>query len=99
MNRLASASIAALATLTLTSCLGGDDEGVDCAQVVVWARPASGECRTFATPCDVPSGYTECCGGLFGGCVSGGSADTCVDDPTDACNPGAGATDCPGICQ
>jgi hypothetical protein len=99
MNSLASASIAALAMWTLISCSGSGDERGACTQVVVWARPASGECQTFPTPCDVPSGYVECCGSLFGSCVSGGSADTCVDDPTDACNPNAGARDCPGICQ
>ncbi|MBL0696572.1 hypothetical protein JJE73_23280 [Comamonas sp. JC664] len=92
---------AALASLLLTACSGdsGDDNGEGCAQVVVFARPAAGgaECRSFATPCDVPAGFIKCCGGFYGGCVSPGTR--CVDDPLDACSPGSGATDCPGICQ
>jgi len=91
---------AALASLVLAACHAAPQgDGVGCAQVLVFARPSSGdsECRSFSTPCDVPEGYVECCGGLYGGCVSPGTQ--CVDDPLDACSPGTGAADCPGICQ
>lgn len=37
------------------------------------------------------------CGGFIGRqCPSGL---TCVDDPTDGCDPANGAADCPGVCQ
>ncbi|WP_246357199.1 hypothetical protein [Pyxidicoccus fallax] len=89
-----------LAALTLASC-SDDDKDIGCAQVVVYARPASGgECTAFPTPCDVPGGYVECCGGfLGGGCVGTGADARCVDDPTDSCDPASGGADCPGICQ
>ncbi|AEI68019.1 putative lipoprotein [Corallococcus macrosporus] len=100
MDRLTMAAATALASLVLAACGGDtDDEGQGCAQVRVFARPSSGgaECRSFATPCDVPQGYVGCCGGLYGDCVAPGAQ--CVDDPLDACSPGAGAADCPGVCQ
>jgi hypothetical protein len=89
-----------LMVLGLSGCLGdgGDDTPRPCPQVVVFARSATGTCQSFPTPCDVPAGYVECCGGLFGGCAAGVSGTTCVDDPNDTCQPGTGA-DCPGICQ
>ncbi|NOK01759.1 MULTISPECIES: hypothetical protein [Myxococcus] len=100
MNRRMKATLAVVAPLLLTDCSGtSGDDGDACVQVRVFARPASGdaECRSFATPCDVPRGYVECCGGFHGDCVSTGTR--CVDDPLDACSPGSGAKDCPGICQ
>lgn len=92
--------LSVVAVLGLGACFGdGDDESpVPCPQVVVFARSATGTCQSYPTPCDVPEGYIACCGGLFGGCVSGVSGTTCVDDPADTCTPGTGA-DCPGICQ
>ena len=101
MNNLVKRWTVGLATLLLASCSSGgtDSEDVDCAQVLVWARGGGAECQSFATPCDVPDGYVQCCGGLFGGCLVDGDATTCVDDPTDSCNRGSGGTDCPGICQ
>ncbi|MFL5351811.1 hypothetical protein [Archangium sp.] len=76
----------------------GPDSGA-CIQVIEYARPSSGgECVGYATPCDVPQGYVECCGGLAFGSCSGQSA-RCVDDPTDACDPSQGDRDCTGICQ
>ncbi|MBZ4423227.1 hypothetical protein K8638_43000 [Myxococcus sp. RHST-1-4] len=98
MNKLMRTGLLGLAALLLASC-SDDDEGVDCAQVVVFARSATGGCQSFPTPCDVPQGYVECCGGFLGGCVMGGEDVTCVDDPTDSCDPDAGGADCPGICQ
>jgi hypothetical protein len=51
------------------------------------------------THCDsgkcIPDGVA--CGGLAGGPCPG--AGKCVDNPYDACDPAAGAVDCPGICQ
>ncbi len=75
----------------------GSDAGA-CVQVVRYARPAAGgDCVRFATPCDVPQGYVVCCGGLaYGACL--GLNQTCVDDPTDTCDPQR-AADCPGVCQ
>ncbi|RKH61657.1 hypothetical protein [Corallococcus aberystwythensis] len=88
-----------MAVLGLAGCSGdGDNEPRSCPQVVVFARSASGTCQAYPTPCDVPEGYVECCGGLFGGCAGNVSGSTCVDDPTDTCQPG-GSADCPGICQ
>lgn len=93
--------LSVVAVLGLGACTGGGDDiepPVSCPQVVVFARSSTGTCQSYPTPCDVPDGYIACCGGLFGGCVSGVSGTKCVDDPSDTCNPGAGA-DCPGICQ
>jgi hypothetical protein len=39
----------------------------------------------------------QACGGIAGiQCTDGG---TCVDDPTDDCDPKQGGADCPGICK
>lgn len=95
----------------LSSCFGllacgpisapgtGEPDSGACIQVVEYARPAAGgDCVRYATPCDVPQGHVQCCGGLaFGGCM--GSSDKCVDDPTDTCDPSHGDRDCTGICQ
>jgi hypothetical protein len=98
MNRLAWVSLAALLA---ASCSDDEEEDRDeglCPQVVVWARPPpGGECQSFATPCDVPEGFVQCCGRGIGDCV-GATETTCVDDPTDACDPRSGG-DCPSICQ
>jgi hypothetical protein len=88
--------------LLLASCsVGGDGNGDEvCTQVVVFARPASGgNCSSYPTPCDVPDGYVQCCGGFVGGCAGRGTSVKCVDDPTDTCDPKSGGADCPGICQ
>jgi hypothetical protein len=37
------------------------------------------------------------CGGLAGTACPSGS--TCVDDPSDSCDPAKGGTDCAGVCQ
>lgn len=87
-----------LTGLVLASCSDGN-ETEDCAQGVVFARPATGECQSFPTPCDVPQGYVRCCGGFFGDCMGAGANARCVDDTTDTCNPSAGGADCPGICR
>lgn len=100
MNKLVRTGLLGLCALLLASC--SDDAGsedVECAQVIVFARANSGECQSFPTPCDVPEGFVQCCGGLFGGCVGGGEATACVDDPSDSCSRTSGGTDCPGICQ
>jgi hypothetical protein len=42
------------------------------------------------------AGAPEACGGIAGiQCQNGG---TCVDDPSDSCDPNNGGADCPGIC-
>ncbi|RKH72487.1 hypothetical protein D7X96_04770 [Corallococcus interemptor] len=88
-----------MSVLGLTGCLGDGEEGPrTCPQVVVFARSDTETCKSFPTPCDVPEGWVECCGGLFGGCAGNVSGNTCVDDPTDTCQPG-GSADCPGICE
>ncbi|HYO54158.1 hypothetical protein [Archangium sp.] len=78
---------------------GDPDVGYEgpCIAVVVYARAASGgDCQQFGTPCAVPRGYVQCCGGLgYGKCQQG----QCVDDPTDSCSPQGSGADCPGICQ
>jgi hypothetical protein len=36
-------------------------DGEECVQVIAYAiDPASGECREFPTPCDVPEGWEPC---------------------------------------
>ena len=37
------------------------------------------------------------CGGFAGTACSAGY--TCVDDPSDSCDPTNGGADCPGVCQ
>jgi hypothetical protein len=101
MNRRAWVSLLGLAALLSASCSGDDELETDnelCPQVVVWARPPSGgECQSFGTPCNVPQGFVQCCGRGIGDCM-GVTEKTCVDDPTDTCDPQSGG-DCPGICQ
>ncbi len=46
-----------------------------------------GECK--ATP--------QACGGIAG--IKCPDEQTCVDDPSDTCDPAQGGADCPGICQ
>ncbi len=44
---------------------------------------------------DEPAG--QACGGITGAqCPAGQS---CVDDPSDTCDPKQGGADCPGICK
>ncbi len=43
-----------------------------------------------------PTGPEGRCGGIAGFKCADGL--TCVDDPTDGCEPGAGSADCMGIC-
>ena len=38
------------------------------------------------------------CGG-FAGIACRGASETCVDDPSDSCDPAHGGADCGGICQ
>lgn len=38
--------------------LGVQAAPIVCAQVITYARSTTGECKAFATPCDVPSGWT-----------------------------------------
>jgi hypothetical protein len=63
--------------------------GADCPGVCVTFE------QTDAGTNDNDAGVTHC-GGLAGlACPSG---ETCVDDPSDGCDPAHGGADCPGIC-
>jgi hypothetical protein len=74
------------------------DAGQNCDAKTVYARPTAGtDCQQFASPCEIPAGYVQCCGGFaYGACVTQNLR--CVDDTSDTCNPDRSST-CPGICQ
>jgi hypothetical protein len=56
--------------------------------------PPSARCCVPGQSC-IPE-LPQCCGGIAGlGCPEG---QTCVDDPTDQCDPNTGAADCFGVC-
>ncbi len=52
----------------------------------------NGQCQVGMPACPSPSG----CGGIAGITCKPGY--TCVDDPTDRCDPTTGGADCPAIC-
>jgi hypothetical protein len=94
----ASCGLLACGSPSLPDGNGPPDAGPSCNAKIVYARPAAGvDCEQFASPCDIPGGYVQCCSGFtYGACASQNLR--CVDDPTDTCDPQRSAA-CPGICQ
>jgi hypothetical protein len=56
---------------------------------------AAGVCIDHQGQCQAASAHP--CGGIAG--VKCPAGQTCVDDPSDSCDPEHGGSDCPGICQ
>ncbi|MBZ4401247.1 hypothetical protein [Myxococcus sp. AS-1-15] len=98
MNKLATTGWL-LGALLWGACGSDDVKREPCVERTVFARSPTGDCTAYASSCDIPAGYRECCGGFLGGCVASGEDARCVDDPTDSCTPGAGGADCPGVCE
>lgn len=62
------------------------------------ACPDGYTCKLPIGVADVPGSCVQRCGGIAGiACREAG--ETCVDDPSDDCNPAAGGADCGGLCQ
>ena len=51
----------------------------------------------FLMGCDKKEEPGQACGGITGAQCPEGK--TCVDDPSDTCDPTKGGADCPGICK
>jgi hypothetical protein len=61
------------------------------------ACPSGWRCKRHGSSADVPGRCLQLCGGIAGLQCSG-SADRCIDDPDDDCDPARGGADCGGIC-
>jgi hypothetical protein len=59
--------------------------------------PDGYDCRIAVNP-DLPGSCVQHCGG-FAGIACHDFDQSCVDDPSDGCDPAKGGADCPGICQ
>jgi hypothetical protein len=86
MNTLRILLAGCCVTFALTGCGPKPDD----------ATPKKPEVATPKKDATVYKGGAVC-GGIAGIKCPGGQ--TCVDDPSDTCDPKKGGADCPGICQ
>jgi hypothetical protein len=64
--------------------------------VIILAMVAASSCGGNP-PVEPPAGPGQFCGGIAGIACPGRG--TCVDDPSDSCDPARGGADCSGVCH